>query len=341
MRSLVLPLTVSAVLLFLLDRLAIPRVNPYYVTVAYAAGFNIILTVSLNVINGFTGQFSLGHAGFMAVGAYAGASVSHFKLDELREMMASLPPSAANPLILLVAVLVGGLAASVAGLLVGLPTLRLRGDYLAIATLGFGEIIRIIINNTESLGGGQGLPNLPPLTTFFWTYFFVVFTILVVRNYTRSSHGRALLAIREDQVAAEMVGIDTTHYKVVAFVMGSFFAGIAGVLFAHYNTFISPNGFDFMQSVSLVVMVILGGMGSITGSVAAAILLTALPQFLSPLTELMTRWHLQGDPKSVIYSLLLIVLMLTCPRGLLPDKELSWELVKRLARQRRRTHAAA
>lgn len=341
MRSLVLPLAVSALLISCFDHFVVPRLNPYYVTIAYAMGFNIILAVSLNIINGFTGQFSLGHAGFMAVGAYAGAAITHSSFAGLHHHIAGKAEPVANSLILIGVMAAGGLAASVAGLVVGLPTLRLRGDYLAIATLGFGEIIRIIINNIEALGGGRGLPNLPPLTTFFWTYTCVVFTILVVRNFTRSAHGRALLAIREDQVAADLIGINTTRYKVVAFVMGAFFAGMAGVLFAHYSTFISPNGFDFMQSVSIVVMVILGGMGSITGSVVAAIVLTALPQFLSPLTGLMTQWHLGGDPKMVIYSLLLIVMMLTRPKGLLTDRELSWEWILSIVRRRGTADATA
>lgn len=341
MKSLLLPTLIAAGGIYLIERFCLPSVNPYYVTVMYAAGFNIIMAVSLNVINGFTGHFSLGHAGFMAVGAYASAGITCKHIEALRGALIFCPEPVANSLILLSVLLVGGVCAEMAGLIVGLPTLRLKGDYLAIATLGFGEIIRIIINNIGSLGGGRGLPSIPPLTNFFWTFLCVVVTILTLRNYTRSSHGKALLAIREDELAAEMVGINTTRYKVVAFVMGAFFAGIAGGLFAHYNNFISPNGFDFIQSVIFVVMVVLGGMGSITGSVLAAVFLTALPQFLSPLTRLMETWHLAGDPKNVIYPLLLIVMMLTRPKGLLADKELSWAGVQSVFLRLRRGHAAS
>jgi len=341
LRTLLLPTAVGAAIIYLVQHFCLPAINPYYVTVIFAAGFNIIMAVSLNVINGFTGHFSLGHAGFMAVGAYTAAGITCKYMETLRGAFSFCSPPVANSFILLVVLLAGGVSAAVAGLLVGLPTLRLKGDYLAIATLGFGEIIRIIINNINALGGGRGLPNIPPLTTFFWTYLFVVITIIIVRNYTRSSHGRALLAIREDELAAEMVGINTTRYKVTAFVMGAFFAGIAGGLFAHYNNFISPNGFDFMQSVIFVVMVVLGGMGSITGSVLAAVFLTALPQFLSPLTALMETWRLQGDPKNVIYPLLLIAMMLTRPRGLLADKELSWAGICSLFGRLRKQNGAA
>ena len=298
-----------AALSWLLDRF----LNPYYYQVLVLIGINVILAVSLNLINGFTGLFSIGHAGFMAIGAYTSAAVSvyggpglHGAIDPL------IGTSAADTILLLVAIGAGSVLAATAGVLVGIPALRLKSDYLAIATLGFGEIIRVIILNLDVVGGARGLGDIPALAGFFWVYLFAIITILTVHRIVRSARGLALLAVREDDLAADVMGIDATRFKVTAFLIGSFFAGIAGGLFAHFLTYLHTNSFTFMRSIEIIVMVVLGGMGSITGSVASAGLLTVLPEVLRPLKEF----------RMVIYSALLILLMLARPQGVLGDREL-------------------
>jgi branched-chain amino acid transport system permease protein len=304
----------------------LPRaVNPYVFQVLILVGINIILAVSLNLVNGFTGQFSIGHAGFMAVGAYVSAM---FSLVVGVPAVASLtgagvPAVAAQGAMLLVALVLGGLVAAVAGWLVGLPSLRLRGDYLAIVTLGFGEIIRVLILNIEAVGGARGLPGIPPWADFFWVFLGVAVVITLARNLAHSTHGRAMFAIRDDEIAAEALGVDTTRYKVAAFVIGAFFAGVAGGLFAHYLSYLNPNTFTFLKSIEVIAMVVLGGMGSLSGSVLAAIVLTLLPEVLRPVK----------DYRMVIYSLLLIVLMIARPQGLLGTRELSLSRLLRLFRR--------
>jgi branched-chain amino acid transport system permease protein len=310
-----------------INRILTDQINPYVVQVLILVGINVILATSLNLINGITGQFSLGHAGFMAVGAYTtGVLVnwmaSHGSLDGRHwlAMLAFLP--------------LGGLVAAAMGLIVGIPTLRLTGDYLAIATLGFGEIIRIIITNTQAIGpfevrGSQGL-RVPVISDFFWTFAWVVICVVCVWRIAHSIKGKAFLAVREDEIAATAMGVNTTAYKVLAFVIGAFFAGVAGGLQATYFFLIDPHGFGFMQSVTIVVMVVLGGSGSITGVILAAALLTWLPEQLRSLQAL----HVE-DYRMVVYSLLLIVMMLVRPEGLLGRRELWWTR-KRLAPAERR-----
>lgn len=279
------------------------RINPYYLDVLIKIGINITLAVSLNLINGYTGQFSLGHAGFMAVGAYTSAAVSLFAGPHI------LPPQANTFVIgafFCAALVIGGLVAALTGWLVGMPSLRLKGDYLAIVTLGFGEIIRVIFRNIDVLGGALGLNGIPPYTNFFWVYGVAVVCIFVVVSMVHSTYGRGFIAVRDDEVAAEAMGLNTTRYKIVAFVVGAFFAGLAGGLYGHYTLSIDPKGFDFNRSIEIVVMVILGGMGNTIGVVAAAVLLTLLPEWLRGLDQY----------RMVFYSLLLIVLMLTRPEGL-------------------------
>ena len=293
--------------------IVLPRVtNPYYFQVLMLIGINIVLAVSLNLVNGFTGQFSIGHAGFMAVGAYTSAM---FTLKIGQPLAASwhfLPAPVAEGLVLLMALVAGGLLAAVAGWIVGLPSLRLRGDYLAIVTLGFGEIIRVLILNIDAIGAARGLPGIPQYSTFFWVFGTAVLVIVVARRIATSTHGRALFAIRDDEVAAEALGVDTTRYKVLAFVLGAFFAGVAGGLFAHFLSYLNPSSFTFLKSIEVIAMVVLGGMGSISGSVLAAIVLTLLPEVLRSVKEL----------RMVIYSLMLIVLMITRPQGLMGTREL-------------------
>jgi branched-chain amino acid transport system permease protein len=282
------------------------RINPYYMDVLTKIGINVILAVSLNLINGYTGQFSLGHAGFMAVGAYAAAAVTMFAGPKFLALAPAAWLLPATDGLFLGALLIGGLAAALAGILVGAPSLRLKGDYLAIVTLGFGEIIRVIFRNIDSLGGALGLNGIPAYTNIFWVLAVASICTYVVVTLVHSTYGRGFLAVRDDEVAAEAMGLNTTRYKIVAFVVGAFFAGMAGGLYGHYTLSIDPKGFDFMRSIEIVVMVILGGMGNTAGVIAAAVLLTLLPEVLRPFDKY----------RMIFYSLLLIILMLTRPQGL-------------------------
>ncbi|MBI3944287.1 MAG: branched-chain amino acid ABC transporter permease [Armatimonadetes bacterium] len=292
--------------------------QPYLSFILVRVGIWVILATSLNLINGITGQFSLGHMGFAAVGGYTAASITVLLGPRLGVDPAN--PGPADPLVFFAALVCGGVAASVAGVLVGLPTLRLRGDYLAIATLGFGEIVRVALLNIPALGGAAGFKGIPSFTTLSWATLWAVAAVLVVRNIRFSRHGRALLAVREDEVAAEAMGVDTVRYKVRAFTIGAFFAGVAGGLLGHYITILVPKEFGFLNSIEVVVMVVLGGMGSITGSVLAAAGLTYLSEALRAV----------GDVRMILYSLLLILLMLTRPQGLLGQIELGRDSVRRL-----------
>ena len=279
-------------------------IDPYHLDVIIGIGINIILAVSLNLVNGYTGQFSLGHAGFMSVGAYTAAAVT-LNLGP-RLLGEDGGTELQQGLLFLGALTAGGLGAALAGLLVGVPSLRLKGDYLALVTLGFGEIIRVIFQNVEFLGGALGLNGIPAYTTIFWVLAFVALSIFTVTCLVNSTYGRGFLATKDDEVASEAVGLNTTRYKIVAFVIGAFFAGAAGGLYGHFKMTITPTGFDFTKSIEIVVMVILGGMGNTLGVVLAAILLTLLPEVLRPIAEY----------RMIIYSLLLIVLMIVRPQGL-------------------------
>ncbi len=276
-------------------------------------GIAIILAVSLNLVNGLTGQFSIGHAGFMAVGGYVSAVI-----------LMRGPQDDPYRIFFVLSMLAGAAAAALAGWIVGKPSLRLRGDYLAIVTLGFGEIIRVIIENTPFFGGAIGLSPIPHRADFAWIWAMAIVTILVAKRLRDSTHGRAFLSVREDEVAAEAMGIDTTGYKVRAFVISAFFAGIAGALSGAFEGNLAPQSFTFVRSFEVVAMVVLGGMGSITGSTIAAAVLTILPEYLRALANL----------RMVIYSVALIALMLLRPRGLFGTRE-AWDFW-RMRRARRR-----
>ncbi|MGM9926782.1 MAG: branched-chain amino acid ABC transporter permease [Bacillus sp. (in: firmicutes)] len=269
--------------------------NIFHINTLMFIGINIILATSLHLIIGITGQFSIGHAGFLAIGAYASAILT---------MKLAMPFS--------LALIVGGIAAALAGLLIGIPSLRLKGDYLAIATLGFGEIVRIFLLNIDYVGGASGM-QVSHLTTWPWVFASVVLTILVIRNFTASTHGRACIAVREDETAADSMGINTTYYKVAAFAIGAFFAGIAGALYAHNFYIIQPSNFGFLKSFDILIFVVLGGLGSLSGSVLAAILLTLVTTFLQEYPE----------TRMIIYSLVLIVMMIFRPQGLMGTKEIT------------------
>jgi branched-chain amino acid transport system permease protein len=302
-------------------------VPPYYARVIMLAGINVILAVSLNLITGFTGQFSIGHAGFMAVGAYSSAYLTvYYAQGWERALAGTLGTSLAHALIFLLAILVGALVAALAGLVVGIPSLRLRGDYLAIVTLGFAEIIRIIILNIDQVGGATGF-TVPGYTNFLWVGAFAVITIIIVYNIVHSDIGRALVAIREDELAAEAMGINTTRYKVISFVISSALAGMAGVLFGHYTQFLSTNDFQFIRSFEIIIMIVLGGMGSLTGAVFGAIVITIMPELLRRLPGDLSQYRL------VVYSALLIIIMLTRPQGILGTREFSLSWLKRAQRR--------
>ena len=273
------------------------QMNAYYRGVVIDIGIAIILAVSLNLINGHTGQFSLGHAGFMSVGAYVSAMLTLELQKNLGEAL---------PWIFLPALIVGGLVAALAGLLVGVPSLRLKGDYLAIVTLGFGEIIRVIFQNVDAAGAASGLSGIPRLTGLAWTFTLAAVTVYVVGCLVNSTYGRGFLAVHDDEVAASSMGLNPTRYKVTAFVIGAFFAGIAGGLFAHHKTSITPQVFDFMKSLEIVLMVILGGMGKTGGVILAAIVLTVLPEPLRQFSEY----------RMIVYALLIICIMIARPQGL-------------------------
>ncbi|KJR47622.1 Branched-chain amino acid transport system permease protein LivM [Desulfosporosinus sp. I2] len=266
---------------------------PFYKLTLILICIYIILSTSLNLINGITGQFSIGHAGFMAVGAYVSAMVTAIMHGPL-----------------LLGILTGAVVAALGGLLVGLPTLRLKGDYLAIATLGFGEIVRIVFLNMELVGGAAGF-TLPSKITWTWAFLLMVFSVVIIKNFVGSTHGRACIAIRENEIAAESMGVNTTKYKVMAFTIGAFFAGLAGAIYANYMYIIQPGTFSFLKSFDILVMVVLGGLGSITGGIVGAVVYTLISALLAGIPE----WRL------VITAVFLVVLMIFRPTGIMGTKE--------------------
>ena len=276
--------------------------NRYYLGVSIDIAINVVLAVSLNLINGHTGQFSLGHCGFMAVGGYVSGMLT------IAAQKAGAP-AGLEPFIFAGALLLGGLLAALAGIAVGIPSFRLRGDYLAIVTLGFGEIIRVFFQTFEPAGAASGLKGIPHYTTFFAAWSLAAVTIFVVGSLVNSTYGRGFLAVHDDELAAGAMGVNASRYKITAFAIGSFFAGIAGGLYAHHKVFLSPTSFDFLKSIEVVVMVILGGMGRTAGVAAAAVLLTVIAEAL--------RSHPGLDSlRMILYSLVIIVLMLVRPQGL-------------------------
>jgi branched-chain amino acid transport system permease protein len=341
------PLAVGIVLAALLHFVVQPMSGAFATKLLLDIGINVILAVSLTLVNGFTGQFSIGHAGFMALGGYVGAAVTYYGSYRLfgdaafhggllsSAVGGALPLLTLGDALFLGGCVAGGLVAAAAGYVVGLPSLRLRGDYLAIVTLGFGEIVKVIIQSSRDqlwsareiaatslpglfthLGGALGFAGVPYYTTLFWVYLFVALTLLAAYRIKRSSYGRAFLSIREDEIAAEAMGVHTTRYKVRAFVLAAFFAGLGGVLYAHLiNGSINAGELGFQKSFDLVIMVVLGGMGSVSGSVLAAILLTILPEGLRFVAEY----------RMIIYSLALIVMMIVRPQGLFGLHEI-WDL---------------
>jgi len=218
-----------------------------------------------------------------------------------------------TPFSFIIGLIAGAILAAIVGLLIGIPTLRLKGDYLAIATLGLAQIIEIIIRNLDFTGGPRGLANIPQYANWTWLFLFTVITVVIISNFINSSHGRACISVREDEIAAEAVGINTTKYKVLAFIIGAFFAGIAGALYASYFYYIKPDLFGFLKSIDILVIVVLGGMGSISGSILAAILLVIISTYLQSFAEF----------RMIIYSVILVLIMIFKPQGLMGSSEFS------------------
>lgn len=291
-------------------------ITNYWKGILVTIGINVVLATSLNLGCGYLGQLPLGHAGFMAVGAYAAGI--YIKTTPTYDLIRAGQSSQAIQYIV-IAVLLSAVVAGVFGVLIGIPALRLKGDYLAIITLGFGEIIRVVLTNIDSvLGfkftyGSAGLARVPKFTSFNVAYILVVLCIFIIHTFMKSRHGRAVLSIRENEIAAESVGINTTKYKTVAFVLSAMLAGVAGCMYAGYIGSLYPSTFKFMKSIEILVMVVLGGMGSMIGSIVSAIVLTALPELLRTFS----------DYRMVAYSLALVLMMIFRPKGLFGQYDFS------------------
>ena len=271
----------------------------YYQITLYNICINIILAVSLNLIIGICGQFSLGHAGFMCIGAYSAAI-----------MVKSMPNMGGFA----IGIIIGLIISAIAALIVSIPTLRLRGDYLAIATLGFSEIIRIVVLNMEITNGAAGITGIPQLTSWPLLFIVMVLSIMIVTNFGRSRQGRACISIREDEIASEAMGVNTTKYKTLAFVIGAMLASVAGALYACNFFVIQPDLFNFNKSIDILVMVVFGGMGSITGSLIAAVFIGILNTVLQSFSSI----------RMIIYGLALVGIMIFRPGGLLGTKEFTF-----------------
>ena len=296
------------------------NISRYWSGILVTVGINIILAVSLNMATGYLGQLPLGHAGFMAVGAYTGGIF--MKATPLADLLKAGDTMGCLPYIL-VALLISGLMAGLFGLIIGIPALRLKGDYLAIITLGFGEIIRVVLTNIDSvLGfkftyGASGLKRIPKIADFTLVFVCVALTCLIIHMLMKSRHGRAILSIRENEIAAEACGVHTTYFKAMAFALTAFSAGVAGCLYAGYLGSLYPSTFKFMKSIEILVLVVLGGMGSMAGSILSATVLTVLPELLRGVAEY----------RMVAYSLLLVLMMIFRPKGLLGTYDFSMSRV--------------
>ena len=287
--------------------------NKYYIQVMMFAGINIMMTASLNLVNGFTGQFCIGHAGFMSLGAYGAAIITTMVFDGK-----NIPALAQTPVFLL-GLIVGGCVAAFVGVLIGLPSLKLKGDYLAIVTLAFGEIVRAILRLIKPIGAARGMIGIPNYSTLAWILFFMTLTLFLLKNLIYSPYGRAFIAIRDNEIAADVMGINTTKYKITAFCIAAFIAGVAGGLYAHVLAFIQPDSFSFTKSSDFLVFMYAGGSGSLTGSIVGAALLTVLPEVLRFLSD----WRI------AVYAAVLVIVMLYRSDGLCGGKELPFMRIKR------------
>ena len=280
-------------------------ITMYWRNIILLCGINGIVAMSLNLINGITGQSCLGQAGFMSVGAYVSAMCTKLVFSDL------MTTPVTTYLFLIVSLLIGGMAAGLIGFLIGLPSLRLRGDYLAIITLGFGEMIRVMWRVIPAAGRAKGLNSIPKLTTFTLVYIMVILTMIVFRNYTKSRYGRGSIAVRENDLAGEVMGINTTAVKVRAFVFAAMVAGIGGGLYSHLMTFINPDTFNSAKSTDYVLYLYAGGVGSFSSALLGAIIFTIIPEAL----RFMGEWRL------VVYPLILILIMIKRPKGVFGKHE--------------------
>jgi len=357
------PFVAALALAMMMDMFVGPALGATWAKIITDVGIAIVLAGSLNVVNGFAGQFSIGHAGFMMVGGYAAAWLTYYGSIQLwgkPDLHGGFLGDGQQ--LFLAGCILGGLVAAVFGVVVGLPSLRLRGDYLAIVTLGFGEIVRVLgqitapqpkvvaqvanrsmLELADNLGGAEGFSQIPPYTRLFFVYMFAFVLLVLVYRLKYSSKGRALLAVRENEIAAEAMGVDTTRAKVVAFVFAAFFAGIGGALYAHQIQNIQPSELAFSKSIELVIMVVIGGMGSITGTVLGAFVVVTLPEVLRTISSssaVKAMPTIFGDilqSRMVVFALALVLVMLLRPQGIMGVKEL-WEtewwrkLVKKVSR---------
>jgi branched-chain amino acid transport system permease protein len=294
------PVLMAAGLVFCIAVDTFDFVDLYLQLILIYVGINIILTVSLNLINGYMGEFSVGHAGFMAVGAYVASLLT-----------VHVFPAGVQSLLFPLAILAGGIGAALVGFLVAIPSFKTRGDYLAIVTLAFGMIVKSVLENIDAVGGPRGLLGMEKLTTLPWVFFWTALSVWVIRNLVYSNFGRGVLSIREDEIASDLMSVNTRQVKIIAFVVSSFFAGIAGGLFAHALQFINPRMFDILKSTDILIMVYLGGIGSISGSIIGAVIYTILLEVLRPM----------GIWRMVLMPLMLVLLMIYRPRGIMGMKE--------------------
>ena len=326
-------LSISIILLVIVFIIIANRnFDSYVIRILNLCAIYIILGVSLNLINGFTGQFSLGHAGFMAIGAYTSALL--YMSPELKEVNFFITPLIMPFRIIqmpfFLALIFSGLFSALIGFLIGIPCLRLKGDYLAIVTFGFSEIIRVIFNNLQNVTNGPiGLKGLPTYTNLWWSFGIAVLTVLVVKNLINSSYGRALKSIRENETAAEAMGVNLFFHKSLAFTIGAFFAGLGGALLGSFVMTIDPNTFSFLLTFQLIVIVIVGGLGSITGTIISAIIITVLMEILRSVEAPMNIFglHVPGIPgmRMLVFAILLMTVVLFFKKGLMGKKEWSWD----------------
>lgn len=275
-------------------------IDNYILRIMKQVGIFVIAALGLNLILGFTGQFTMGHAAFMSIGAYGSAIMT-------KNFNMPFP----------IALIVGVILAAILAAIIGYPILRLKGDYLAICTLGFGEIVKVIIQNVDYVGGARGISSIPTKTSFLIVFFGVALCYAILKNLIHSSKGRAIMSVREDEIAAEAMGINSTKYKMIAFIIGSSMAGLSGGLYAHFNTFIDPASFNFAKSIELITYVVLGGMGSLSGTVLGTTILIYLPEALRGLSSVFK------DYRMLIYAFLLVLMMIFRPQGILGTREIS------------------
>lgn len=282
-------------------------INPYIDLVLKYIGINIILTISLNLVNGYMGEFSVGHAGFMAIGAYTASLLTVW-----------LFPRQLGSLLFPVALLAGGITAGIAGLGIAFPSFRTRGDYLAIVTLAFNMIIKSVLENIEAIGGPRGFMGMEKLTSLWWVYLVVILMVFLARNYVFSNFGRGVLSIREDEIASGLVSVNTRQVKVLTFVFSAFLAGVAGGLFAHELQFINPRSFTILKSTEMLVMVYLGGIGSLGGSILGATVFTVV---MEGLRSVLQQIGISPEWRLVVAPLMLILLMIFRPSGIMGLRE--------------------